>query len=54
VNLEIDCVLDRFQLLTDLEAKMNTIKTHRELKVYQLSFEADMEIFRTSKLFPRD
>ena len=30
------------------------IKTHRDLKVYQLSFEAGMEIFRISKLFPKE
>ncbi len=30
------------------------IKTHRELKVYQLSFEAGMEIFRISKSFPKE
>jgi len=30
------------------------IKTHRDLKVFQLSFEAGMEIFKLSKLFPRE
>jgi four helix bundle protein len=30
------------------------IKTHRDLKVYQLSFEAGMEIFRISKAFPKE
>jgi len=33
---------------------MERIKTHRELKVYQLSFEAGMEIFRNSKSFPKE
>ncbi len=30
------------------------IRTHRELRVYQLSFEAGMEIFRISKSFPKE
>jgi len=30
------------------------IKTHRELKVYQLSFEAGMEVFNISKKFPKE
>ena len=30
------------------------IKTHRELKVYQLSFEAGMEVFEMTKLFPKE
>jgi four helix bundle protein len=30
------------------------IRTHRDLKVYQLSFEAGMEIFRISKNFPKE
>jgi len=30
------------------------IKTHRELKVFQLSFEVGMEIFRITKLFPKE
>jgi four helix bundle protein len=33
---------------------MNRIKTHRDLKVYQLSFEAGMEVFEMSKLFPKE
>jgi hypothetical protein len=33
---------------------MDKIKTHRDLKVFQLSFEAGMEIFRMSKLFPKE
>jgi hypothetical protein len=28
------------------------IRTHRDLKVFQLSFDAGMEIFRISKSFP--
>jgi four helix bundle protein len=32
---------------------MEKIRTHRNLKVFQLSFEAGMEIFRTSKSFPK-
>ena len=31
---------------------MERIKTHKDLKVYQLSFEAGMEIFRLSRNFP--
>lgn len=30
------------------------IKTHRELKVFQLSFNAGMEIFNLSKSFPKE
>ncbi len=30
------------------------IKSHRELKVFQLSFEAGMEIFRLTKKFPKE
>jgi four helix bundle protein len=30
------------------------IKTHRELKVYRLSFEVGMEIFELSKNFPKE
>jgi len=33
---------------------MEKIKTHRELRVYQLSFEAGMEIFRMTKSFPKE
>jgi len=33
---------------------MERIKTHRDLKVYQLSFEAGMEVFEMSKLFPKE
>ncbi|MCF6172149.1 MAG: four helix bundle protein [Bacteroidales bacterium] len=31
---------------------MEKIKTHRELKVFQLSFEAGMEVFEMTKQFP--
>ncbi len=30
------------------------IKTHRELKVFQLYFEAGMEIFFSTKTFPKE
>ena len=30
------------------------IRTHKDLKVYQLSFEAGMEIYEISKLFPKE
>ena len=33
---------------------MERIKTHRGLKVYQLSFEAEMEIFVMTKSFPKN
>lgn len=33
---------------------MEKIKTHKDLKVIQLSFETGMEIFRISKLFPKE
>ncbi|MCY1719106.1 four helix bundle protein [Prolixibacteraceae bacterium Z1-6] len=33
---------------------MERIRSHRELKVYQLSFEAGMEIFRLTKQFPKE
>jgi len=34
--------------------KMEKIRTHEDLKVYQLSFEAGMQIFETSKSFPKE
>jgi len=30
------------------------IRSHKELDVYKIAFEASMEIFRLTKLFPRD
>ncbi len=33
---------------------MENIKTHKDLKVYKLSFEAAMEIFKLTKTFPED
>ncbi len=33
---------------------MNVIKSHKELIVYQLAFKVSMEIFRTTKSFPKD
>ncbi len=33
---------------------MEKIRKHSDLKVYQLSFDAGMEIFRMSKKFPRE
>ena len=33
---------------------MEIIKTHKELRVYQLSFEAGMMIFKLSKTFPKE
>lgn len=33
---------------------MTKINTHNDLKVYQLSFEAGMDVFRISKLFPKE
>lgn len=33
---------------------MEKIKTHKELRVYQLSFEAGMEVFEISKSFPKE
>ncbi|WP_461534044.1 four helix bundle protein [Sinomicrobium sp.] len=30
------------------------IKTHKDLRVYQLSFESGMEIFEVSKSFPKE
>ena len=33
---------------------MELIRTHKDLKVYQLSFEAGMEVFEISKSFPKD
>jgi four helix bundle protein len=35
-------------------AQMEKIKTHKDLKVYHLSFEAGMEVFEISKLFPKE
>ena len=33
---------------------MERIKTHQDLKVFQLSFDAGMEIFAISKSFPKE
>lgn len=33
---------------------MEKIKTHKELRVYKLSFEAGMEVFELSKKFPKE
>jgi len=33
---------------------MEKIRTHRDLKVYQLSFEVGMEVFRLTKSFPKE
>ncbi|MBA7539165.1 hypothetical protein ES705_31444 [subsurface metagenome] len=33
---------------------MEKIRTHRDLKVFQLSFEAGMEIFKITKSFPKE
>ena len=33
---------------------MEIIKSHRELKVYQLSFNIAMEIYKLSKAFPKE
>lgn len=32
---------------------MSKIRTHKELNVYNLSFEAGMEVFELSKIFPK-
>lgn len=33
---------------------MGDIKTHKDLRVFQLSFEAGMMIFKMTKLFPKE
>ena len=33
---------------------MEKIRTHRDLKVFKLSFEAGMEIFKITKSFPKE
>ena len=33
---------------------MENIKTHRDLRVFQLSFESGMEVFKISKIFPKE
>ena len=33
---------------------MDKIRNHKDLKVYQLSFEAGMKIFNLSKTFPKE
>ena len=33
---------------------MEKIRTHKDLKVYQLSFESGMEVFELSKKFPKE
>jgi four helix bundle protein len=34
--------------------KLKKIGTHKDLRVYQLSFEAGMEVYKISKLFPKE
>jgi four helix bundle protein len=41
-----------YKLLQNMN--MEKIRTHKELKVYQLSFEAGMEVYKISKLFPKE
>ena len=36
------------------DKEMGKIRTHRELEVYQMAFEAAMQIFDLSKRFPRE
>jgi len=33
---------------------MDKIRTHKDLKVYQLSFEAGMKVFELTKSFPKE
>jgi len=33
---------------------LEKIRTHKDLRVYQASFEAGMEVFRLSRTFPRE
>ena len=33
---------------------MERIRTHKDLNVYQLSFESGMEVYKVTKLFPKD
>jgi len=33
---------------------MEKIRTHKDLEVFQLSFEAGMDVFKISKLFPKE
>jgi len=33
---------------------LEKIRTHKDLRVYQLSFEVGMEVFRISRIFPRE
>jgi four helix bundle protein len=40
--------------MTDEGRKSKRIRSVRDLKVYQLAFEAAMEIFETSKSFPKE
>lgn len=33
---------------------MNKIKTHKDLKIFQLSFSSDMKVFAMTKSFPKE
>jgi four helix bundle protein len=33
---------------------MNTLRGHRDLKVYQLAYQLAMEVFEVSKVFPKE
>lgn len=46
-------VMDIFSIL-DKNTKMSTIKFHQDLKVHQHSFDAAMEIYELSKIFPKE
>lgn len=43
-----------FVCLAKINIKMNAIKTHKELIVYQLAFKVSMEIFKLVKKFPKE
>tara|TARA_R110000823_G_scaffold307312_3_gene430113 strand:+ start:2605 stop:3039 length:435 start_codon:yes stop_codon:yes gene_type:complete len=47
-----DWVTGRFGIIKQTD--MGSIKTHKDLKVYQLSFEAGMLIFDATKSFPKE
>lgn len=46
--------MERTSLYRTLTGKQCIMKSHKELKVYQLAFESAMDIFELSKSFPKD
>jgi len=49
-----DGEMERWSEIMFIQLKMEKIRTHKDLKVFQLSFESGMTIFHVSKTFPKE